>query len=93
MFKYCWSQAGLTIASLGTAESLVAGFFCFNKLPAFIAGPETLRREGSPADQPFVRPSSPPETKVIIPSLLVEMNMELHFKNKSDFISGDGFLT
>lgn len=64
VYNYCQNKKGLTIASLPAAESLATGLFCFDKLPTFIAGPETLRREGSLADQPVVLPSSPPGQKL-----------------------------
>lgn len=50
----------LTIASLLTAESLMTGFFCFEKLVEFKMGPDILRREESTETRPGGRPSSPP---------------------------------
>lgn len=52
------------MASFVTDDSFATGLFCFDKLPAFTAGPDTRRREGSVADQPLILPSSPPATKL-----------------------------
>lgn len=52
----------LTRGSLLTDASFPIGDFCFDKLPAFAGGGVARRgREESIANQPFVRPSSPPK--------------------------------